>query len=249
MEPKVMLLCKDDDISGRIYTQFCALNAQNFLKEQQKNSFLETLINLMNKLSSVKYHQNNFIEIEKKAYKEAQERLKNKNYEIETEFALQTEFEAFLFQVKSSLDILVKLLNSTADSKIIATSTFGDKGNKVIKGLKKFKSKKGTKVETIDRLIQLILDEQPVWMEATVGMRDFISHYSSLNGYCFNTRKFPNGEVKLEKPLIAGKYAEDLMNIIVKNLCEFSQDFMVLCIDLVLPPIFKLVKHRLPQVI
>lgn len=238
--PSFTLLCDNDEVSGRIYAQFCALYCGNILQESQKNSFLTTSISLMNKLSAVRYHQNNFENREKASFKVAQKYLKNNPNEERAEFPLAYEFEAFLFQVKSSLDILVKLLNATADPNIIATTTFGDKGNRIIKGLEKFKEKKGTKISTVDKLQGLIREQQDAWLNDTIEMRDYLNHISSFNGYRFIPKKLPNGEIVVVKPLVAGRPAIELLRIIGDNLCMFCQDFFVLSIDLIIPTYFAL---------
>lgn len=73
-------------------------------------------------------------------------------------------------------------------------------------------------------------------------MRISVNHIRSLQGYYYGPRKLPNDEVGVEKPLIAGKPAVELMDIITEKLCVFAQGFMVLSIDLAVPKAFYLEK-------
>jgi hypothetical protein len=238
----IVLMCNDEEISGRIYAQFCALYGPNILSESQKNSFMGTILDLMHKLSAVRYHQGNFKNKEESAFNAAKKRLKKDPQDERTEFHLSFEFEAFLFQTKSTLDILVKLLNATADPKIIATTTFGNKGNRVIKGLEQFKEKSGTKCSTVADLQDLIRNQQDRWLNSTIEMRDYLNHITAFKGYRFTPKILPNKEISVQKPLVAGRPAVELMTIISDNLLRFCQDFMVLSIDLVVPVALKLLE-------
>jgi hypothetical protein len=65
----------DDEISGRIYLQFCNLFPEAFLSDQ-KDKFLNHAFSVMHKLTATKYHRDNYKRIEKSQYNEARRKFK-----------------------------------------------------------------------------------------------------------------------------------------------------------------------------
>ena len=237
----IMQLFADEEIRGRIYTQFCVLSCKPFLSEKKKNRFYNTVIDILFKCLAVKYHHNKFIKEEMVASANAGERLKKNPKERVTEFVLQFEFEAYLFQIRSCLNMLAKLLNITMEPNTSAT-TFGKRGSRVIKSLEKIKQNRNVKTETVERMQQLIKDIQEGWLKKVIRARSSLNKIRPLQGYHYIPRELPNGEISIEKPLFAGKPAVELMGIVTEELCLFAQDFIAFSIDLAVPKAHHLVK-------
>lgn len=237
----ILLLCKDNEICGKIYAQFCYLISNIVIDEKDKTLFIEILSSLMHKLSAVRYHLKRYFDEEKNEFHNCKKRFaKDPNVCIEA-FELIFEFESFLFQVKSALDILAKLLNVAVGEGIIATTTFGDKGQRIINGLEQLKRKKRVKLESIDALINLIQTDKEQWLAKIIEFRDELNHIKALQNYYFKLIPLPNGQRAIEKPKFKGIETVPLMETITQNVIDFSQDFMCLAFDLKVPRSFKLV--------
>ena len=156
-DPEIMItkMWNDDEINGRIYLQLFNLFANELLSDN-KELFFKYASSCMHKLTATKYHLENYRNIEEKQFVEASELFKNDPSTTREAFELIFELEAFLFQIKSSLDILVKLLDPIIGNHRVKTKTFGDKGNNLIKGLRKYKKQNGTNEVAVDNLINII---------------------------------------------------------------------------------------------
>src|SRR5690606_14944167 len=95
----------------------------------------------------------------------------------------------FLFQIKSSLDILVKLLRVVAPPGIISTQTYAKEGDAIVKGLSQLKKKAGIVESRVDRLIALVESEKMAWLKTVVEWRDELSHYTTVKNHRFVPRE------------------------------------------------------------
>jgi hypothetical protein len=136
----VVQLWSDEEIGGRIYLQACNLFAQNILK-QEHGAFMEHAVSVMHKLTATKYHLANYerLELEERAI--AEEMYGRGSANRREAFPLICELEAFLFQVKSSLDMLAKLLGPIIGHGNVKTSTYGAKGDGLLKGLEAYRKR------------------------------------------------------------------------------------------------------------
>lgn len=241
MIPGIVNLFSDEEVRGRIYTQYCVLTDKPFLSEKIKERYNIAVIDILFKCLAVKYHHNRFIQEEIVASANARERLKKNRKERVTEFVLQFEFEAYLFQIRSCLDKLAKLLNIVVESKI-STTTFGKRGERISKSLEKIKKDKSIKTETVEMMLQLIKKAQERWLEKVILARISLNKIRTLQGYHYIPNELPNGEITIEKPLFAGKPAVELMGMFTEELCLFAQEFITFSIDLVVPRAHTLTK-------
>jgi len=101
-------LWDDPEICGRIYLQAVHLFANQLLADQWDVFFSHTS-SVMHKLSATKYHLNNYCRIEEAEFQSLKTNPPSTDKAFEA-FELIFEIEAFLFQIKSSLDMLAKLL-------------------------------------------------------------------------------------------------------------------------------------------
>ncbi len=227
----------DDEINGRIYLQLCNLFTDQILSDK-KDLFYKYATSCMHKLTATKYHLENYRNIEKRQFKEASRLFKKNPSTTREAFELIFEFEAFLFQVKSSLDILVKLLIPIVGTGIIKTATFGKKGNDLIKGLEQYKKKKDINVTATDNLIQIIKYHQGNWLEKAIEFRDELNHYEALNDYKFTPQKLQSGEIIAIKPKFKGNNTLNYMDTVYSNNLILHQDFMVYSLWLIAPKPF-----------
>jgi len=173
------------------------------LAEKKENKRLsEKLVDCRHKLYAVKYH---LLTIKK----EIKERVAEfeKNYSAGSGIAFETEnprlvyeTEAFLFQVKSSLDILVQGLGCVIPP-LKSMHSFKSKnidgvehsGGSVITALRK---------NGFESLGKLFESHRGEWIQELVDMRDTITHYSRLRHFhCFIEEPYMGGnEVTIHYP-------------------------------------------------
>lgn len=243
------------EIDGRIYLQTILLLPQG--QNPQLSNVVTTLVfQVQYKLRSLIYHKERYLGIENHIISEAIKENKDKT-RIPDE--LFFEFEAFLFQMKSTLDITVKVLEHLFPSTFKVT-TFASKGSKLIKNLneyrKKIEKQLGNKIEhkerlalaiqyrneTIDNIIHLLETDIADWLGKAIDHRDTISHYKGS----FNLREYSfretNGELSVELPEILDINPHLFLKQTYCNCLEFIQDFICLFIELWLPPMFTLAK-------
>ncbi len=243
------------EIDGRIYLQIILLLPQG--QNKQLSKVITTLaFQVQYKLRSLLYHKGRYLEIESYIIGEAIKDNKNKT-KIPDE--LFFEFEAFLFQMKSTLDITVKALEHLFPSTFKVT-TFASKGSKIVNNLNEYRKKIKKQLEnkidhkerlalaikyrniTIDNIIDLLEKDKADWLGKAIDHRDTISHYKgsfSLREYSF---KETNGELSIELPEILGMNPHFFLKQTYCNCIEFIQDFICLFIELWLPPMFTLAK-------
>jgi len=225
----------DPEIIGRIYLQICRLQFQNFTSENEKNEIFKYLFALMHKLHAIKYHLENYQRIEKKEHKVALKKFrKNPNSTVEA-FDLIFEFEGFLFQVKSSLDMLVKLLDPILGKGFVRTKTFAKKGKSIIKGLEQLKNKKQIIAERVDNFIELIKSDKDNWLEKVIDYRDELNHSQGLSNFKFMPKKLKNGQIVPAEPIFKGIQVVPFLQAVYRANIEFSQDFFCYALFLRMP--------------
>ncbi len=137
------------------------------------------------KLNALRYHCKKYEEIQKLRLNEIllNELLCSfikKGYKI-CELEMLYEVEAFFFQYKSSLDMLVKILCPLTGLNSGSLSTYGNYGEKIIKTLNNLKKnrKLNLTLGRVNWLIEEIEKTKSLWLESVIKLRDTISHYRS----------------------------------------------------------------------
>jgi len=239
------------EIDGRIYLQ------TQLILPQGNNPELSEVISILvfhvqYKLRSMLYHKGSFIGIEDFVIKKAIEEKKDKSRVPDELFF---EFEAFLFQTKSVLDMTIKILEHLFPS-TFKVGTFSNKGRRIIKNLEEYRKKLPKQLskqirheerfqlaikyrnETIDNLITLLQNDKAIWLSKAIDSRDTISHFRGS----FNLREYAleenDGEINVVLPEILDVYPHFFLNDTYRNCIEFIQDFICLFIELWLPPMF-----------
>jgi len=169
-----------EDVDKRVY-EFI-VEAINKSKDQQNNRFEKKLVDCRPKLQAVKYHLSTIkTEIEERIKEYTNNHSAQSGVSLEMEnLRLVYETEAFLFQTKSSLDLLTQALGCLVPP-LKTMNTFrkkdGHAGGKVILALKK---------NGYEELGNLFEQQRTEWIQEVVEMRDKITHYSELKGFsCF----------------------------------------------------------------
>ncbi len=227
-------LWTDDEVCGRIYAQAAHLSAGELLGDL-KPKFYEHVFAAMHKLAATKYHLDNYARIEREHGEKACRRFKKQPHRREEEFDLIFELEAFLLQVKSSLDMLAKLVSVAVGEGTIHAKTYRDDGDKLVKGLEQYKKRKNANHSGADNLIGLIKADKADWIARVVAMRDDIAHYRGVRGYQFEPVRLPDGGVGVAKPRFQGMDTLQFMRLVYANNIQFHQDFMSMTLALRVP--------------
>jgi hypothetical protein len=227
----VVQMWSDEEIGGRIYLQMCNLFAQAVLKEEH-GAFMEHAMSVMQKLTATKYHLANYqrLEVEEKAIAEGLYKRGSANRR--EAFPLIFELEAFLFQVKSSLDMLAKLLGPTIGHGNVKTSTYGAKGDGLIKGLEAYRKRPSAHRDAVDNLIQLVALNKDSWIGRVVDWRDTVSHYRALTHFRFEFIQGPDGNPTCVPPRFEGMDTLPFLRLVYSNNVQYQQDFMAFALAL-----------------
>jgi hypothetical protein len=233
-------LWPDPEVEGRIYLQAQALFADQIAGADKDKLYGEILFDVMHKLSAVKFHLEIYRRTERVLYEqhvEAFRRNPNENAEC---FPLIFAFEGFMFQMKSCLDMLVKIFEIVPMPNNPKTQTYGDKGENLLKALEasrdqyeKFiqegKTAFSKKVEQVDAMVQLVEEARDGWLAEAVGLRDTISHYSAAKHFLFKPMMTGKG-IDAAKPTLThhGKVVAPVtfLQSVYTALVAFAQDFM-----------------------
>jgi len=229
----ILKLIGDEEISHRIYLQFCELREGVRFTGKEKENFLSVIFNCMYKLSALKYHVTNFKNIEEKKFQKLNKlALEGKASETSAEDNLDLihELEAFLYQVKSSLDILAKIFVPVFSLKDSDVYTFGDKGEVLINLLENNIPKTYDKAR-VQRLINLICEAKDKWLDTVVDVRDKIYHLKGVERMLFTWKKTEKGQFVPVKPKINNHDISDIIDMICSNVLNFHQDFICLSLN------------------
>jgi len=212
----------------------------------------------MHKLKAMLYHKDNYKLIENKHISDVAERYKKEpNVEVDAK-ELSFEFEAFLFQAKSLLEMTIKVLEILFP-KHFHIGSFSKKGKTLIKNLEQFKKVtqiqdkrikdedrlakvKARRLATIDNIINMLKEDKISWLEKLIEMRNEITHHNAIRNMVYKVSSEYEGKIAIKPPEILGEYPHAYMEVIFRNIIEFIQEFLCLCIELWLPPVFRLTK-------
>lgn len=230
---------KDEEVVGRIYTQYSEISQALFIPDDKKNSILLTLMNCMTKLSAVKYHYINYKKIEDDCYNFLANRLSitgKPDNNIEEQYHLIFEIEAFLYQFKSSLDSLVKILCPIFNLQPGQISSFGENGAKIIKTINNQSSKKYD-AERRQDVVNIINEDKDTWLKFAIDLRNKISHYESLRDITFKIVQIPDGSYEIIRTFLNNKFLiGESLEVLTYNLITFHQDFFCNALQIIFPP-------------
>lgn len=153
------------------------------LERNDLDDLTKHLNDIEHKLRGVRYHRDNLDRVENLAV----ERFRSKHTPPagtaleERAPEILFEVEGFLYQVKSSMDMLARLLTAAGLRSI--GNSFGDHGDRVLKQLH---SVPNSCLAEAKELRNLIESAQPIWIDQVVSFRDQIAHAGMLDEFrCF----------------------------------------------------------------
>ena len=227
----------DLEIMGRLYYQARELllsHGFDFFKpkEDERDKFISILVDVVIKISAMKYHLKNYEQHETICIEQLKARCGANSHISLNAYELLFELEAFMFQMKSALDLAVKFIEVLFPHRF-KTKTFGDMGEDLIKGLEKFKKDKNAKKEIVDSIILMIGDDQKSWLSQAITLRDSLNHFKTIAGYNYQAKKIGD-RCEISVPRIAGLDVLTYMETTYSNCLEFIQDFMCLVIGMFL---------------
>lgn len=180
--------------------------------------FKERIGKLRHKLDALKYHSLIFKDEENRLIKEYQTSYvaENVHYSIENPTLIYNT-EAFLFQIKSCLDVLSQIIGLAFKT---ALRTYKNEGEDLIEKITK-NPLKGYPQQCA-KMIELI-EGNKQWITSAVKMRDQVTHYSDLIGLsCFRHRAYDEGnQARIYYPSLpnrerVSKYMDEIWVKVIK---------------------------------
>ncbi len=239
-------LSNSEDIKLRIFN-----HTMNFIKccdlpKEDLFLLLNTLLtSLCHKVNMVKYHLGRYSTTEDNILKHLQQDLKPSTIAEGThqmEMAeLTAEYESFLFQVKSALDVLVGFLNPFYRRKgkknlLKKQVTFEKKGLNVIKDLERYLERNPEDEKYLRGLVECLNKECPNtrlhengslnWLFAIIDQRDEVAHTSKAEHFAFQVNNI-GGKIDIYPPnLTHDQTMRESFKIAYENLLVFIEDFI-----------------------
>ncbi len=204
-------------------------------KIPENRAIVKSRVNrLVHKLEGIIFHLDNFVEQEKVVEaKLISEGHASDHDSIVMDPKLIYELEAFLFQLKSCLDILAQTISLVYG--LPSITTYSRDGDNLIKSLKQ-NARQNLKDDALQ--IVTIINNNKKWISDSIDMRDEVTHYSDLEGFsCFiNHTWFGQTSTRVSYPSLpdgnrASKYMQQTWN----KLLEFIKNML----DVLLQSILK----------
>ena len=243
------------EIGARIYLQAQMLFAGDLARGRKDVLYDDILHDVMHKLTAMRYHLDGYRAMEREMYEEHRRAFRqdpNSNAEC---FPLIFMFESFVYQLKSCLDMVAKMLAIVPLKNALPTKTYGGKGDDIIKGLRKNQEvlqklvargkqpQGGLQITRIQSLIELMEEARDTWLREAVDVRDGVSHFRAARSFVFTPVRTSDGGVDAARPVFEryGRTLEPLefMERLSGACSEFCQDFMSRALNL-LTPMFEL---------
>ena len=231
------------EIGGRFYWQAQELLGPNFMllgrNDKKREEFTNALLDTMLKCHAMQYHLTNFKEHEKYFL----EMIEKSGDGIFRSHKMLFEFEAFLFQLKSALDVGVKIIGILVPGRF-QVRTFGSKGDHLIRGLEQYERGNSAKRELSKAIREMLLADREAWLEVAINLRDKIGHYKTFADFNYHAVNL-GSQRTIRKPTFSGMTPVEYMETTSANCLEFLQDFICLSIGLALPRSFTISTNKL----
>jgi len=201
-------------------------NIFNHFEEVKFQEFRDRLHNCKHKLYAVRHYKLSVGKEIKLRIEEFNNGYQaNSGVEIEKDnHKLIYETESFLFQVKSSLDLLIQALGYAFPGiKSFRTFAHSGVGEDFISGGKVIKKLREENIEIAD----LFEQNRKLWIQDLVSMRDTITHYRRLKDFhCFVEEPYKGKEkVIIHYPTMpGGKLVDDYCKEIYEDLLNLYKD-------------------------
>jgi hypothetical protein len=189
------------------------------LKDKQRGAVVALVVDVMRKLEAVRYHRDRCLEVIE-AHARQTKPVEGMADHADLTTGIEHEVESVVMQVKSTLDVIVKILRPLAG---LSLETYGDAGDRVVKALTRNLPK--AKQERAEALVQLVEEAKGEWVAGMKVVRDDIDHRMAV-GSSGVTRR-PDGTVT-EPVLSIGMRATEYVEILYFNALTFCEDFLAL---------------------
>lgn len=245
---RYIFLSKSQDIINKIFRhtehflRFSTFSEDDIFCIGSKN-----LLALCHKINMVKYHLIKYEHLENKYLTllnkyVSTNKIQKGRFTIE-KCELTAEYESFLLQFKATLDTLVGFLNpiyrKENKNPLKLQVTFENKGQNVIKDLKKYLRYHPHKNKFLKSLIELLEKECLTsaymedgslnWLLAIIKRRDEAAHYGKDYWFSFQINNIEGEEKSVFPPrLSTTQSTRDALMIAYDNLLTFLQDFIAL---------------------
>lgn len=217
-------------IQMRIIDQITQICDHISLTDEEKETFEHLLLLLAKKLAITWTHFNNYSKVEDQLLESVKQApVIIEEDEVEYSQELFFEFDGFLVQLKSTLDYLVKIPAPIVGYNCWTLSTFGDKGNRVIKALTGNIPKQwSAQAKLIEKNI---ISHHLGWLKHVVETRDKINH-NVRGGVSFKpfyvAKIIENNKEVITQPCwMIGMTIREFMQNIWINLFNLSEEFTV----------------------
>lgn len=241
-------LSDSEDIQQRIFNHtFNFVKCSDLPKEDLFPLLNNHLTSLCHKVNMVKYHLKRYATIEDNVLKQLEQDLKSSKFTEGTHFIemaeLTAEYESFLFQVKSALDILVGFFEvfyrkSSKKSLMKKQVSFGNKGLGVIKSIEKYLQRNPEDENYLNDLLEYLkkeCSEIPMykngstnWIFCIIEQRDEIAHLFKIEHFAFQVDNI-EGKRKIIPPrLTPDQTILESFKVAYENLFIFIEDFIAL---------------------
>jgi hypothetical protein len=192
------------------------------------------------KLKGVRYHSRRFNNLQAQRRKEIAADAKSieayKGKVNLCEHEMLYEFEAFCFQFKSSLDMLVKILGPALEPKGGSAKNYGDKGNVVIKYLESKKNNKKLAGGRLNYMVELIESAREPWLRSMIDVRDTLTHKRPYIHFGFSWDAQSN-EIKPPMADVDGVVmpVSELMEVQLGHLIGYIREFIAWTLACAIP--------------
>ncbi|MHB8150509.1 MAG: hypothetical protein ACYDIB_10130 [Desulfobulbia bacterium] len=233
------------EINSRIFLQAQHLSSTLNFGQTKEYSIIAQTLDVTLKLQAMVYHIENYKILDKQYLNKAVENFHEFPSAINNCCSLIYELEAFLFQLKSALDMAIKVTGELLPNHF-KSQTFGNNGEHFIKNLEIYKKVRIDRSELIESIIEMVKDDQKTWLRESIELRNTISHYKSIGFFAYKITR-ENEKIIVQKPKILNKDPQSFMESTFRNCMEFIQDLISFSIILFLPKPFVLSKPNVPD--
>jgi hypothetical protein len=217
-------------INQRIMRQFLHVARFTDMTPDEGRLFADILILVGRKMVSVWNHLEKY-HVEEKRLIAAYE--SGAASQVDFSHTLFNEFDEFTVQIKSTLDHLVKIMIPMVGAKRWTVRTFGNKGEDVLKALKR---NTGKQHEGRVRMMEIRLFEaHKPWLEAVIGSRDRVNHYLD-GGIRIQTFAVLRPDGAVDVPMwSAEQRLADMMDATWGMFLNFVEDFIAMALYFRIP--------------
>jgi len=233
------------EINSRIFLQAQHLSPILNFGQKKEYSIISQTLDVTLKLQAMVYHIENYKVLDNQYLNDAVDNFHEFPNTINNCCSLIYELEAFLFQLKSALDMAIKVTGELLPN-YFKSKTFGNNGEHFINNLEKYKEVRVDRSELIEHIIEMVKDDQIKWLKESVELRNTISHYKSIRFFAYKISR-DNGQIIVKKPKILNKDPILFMENAFRNCMEFIQDLISFSIILFLPQPFVLSMPNVPD--